>query len=82
MSLPQEKEPPLLIGQRLGGPQNWSGRCGEEKYLPPAGNPTPSVQPVARRDATDTGMLRIPVVSRPHAATAIPPEKEPPVLIG
>jgi hypothetical protein len=26
---------------------------GEEKYLASAGNPTPAVQPVARRDAMD-----------------------------
>jgi hypothetical protein len=44
--------------RRLGGPQNRSGRRGEEKHLAPAGNPTPAVQPVARRDATDTGVLR------------------------
>jgi hypothetical protein len=32
---------------------------GEEKHLAPVGNPTPAVQPVARRDATDTGVIRI-----------------------
>jgi hypothetical protein len=41
------------------GPKNRSGRCGEEKHLAPAGNPTPAVQPVARRDATDTGVIRM-----------------------
>jgi hypothetical protein len=31
----------------------------EEKHLAPAGNPTPTVQPLARRDATDTGVRRM-----------------------
>jgi hypothetical protein len=52
--VPPEKEPPVLTG-----PQNQSGRCGDEKHLAPAGNPTPAVQPVARRDATDTGAIRM-----------------------
>jgi hypothetical protein len=47
------------LDRRLGAPQNRSGRCGEEKHLAPAGNPTPVVQPVARRDATDTGVIRM-----------------------
>jgi hypothetical protein len=34
---------------RLGGPQGRSGRYGEEKKLTPAANPTPDIQPVARR---------------------------------
>jgi hypothetical protein len=33
----------------LGGPQSRSGRCEKEKYFGPAGNRTPTVQPVARR---------------------------------
>jgi hypothetical protein len=33
--------------------------AGEEKHLAPAANPTPAVQPVARRDATDTGVIRM-----------------------
>jgi hypothetical protein len=45
--LPLEKEPPVLIGWRLGGLQNPSGRCGEAKHVAPAGNPIPAVQPVA-----------------------------------
>jgi hypothetical protein len=53
---PPEKSPRYSLDKRLGGPQNRSGRCGEEKHLAPAGNPTPAVQPVARRDATDTGV--------------------------
>jgi hypothetical protein len=41
------------------GPRTGSERCGEEKHLAPAGNPNPAVQPVARRDATDTGVIWI-----------------------
>jgi hypothetical protein len=70
------------LDRRLGGPQNRSGRCEEEKHLAPAGNPTPAVQPMARRDATDTGVIRIPVVFQLHAPTVKPPEKEPLLLIG
>jgi hypothetical protein len=55
---PPEKSPRCSLDRRLGGPQNQSGRCGEEKHLDPAANPTPAVQPVARRDATDTGVIR------------------------
>jgi hypothetical protein len=51
--------PRYSLYRRLGGPQNRSGRCGEEKHLALAGNPTPAVQPVARRDATDTGVMRM-----------------------
>jgi hypothetical protein len=42
---PPEIEPPLLTG--------------EENHLAPAGNPTPSVRLVARRDATGTGVMRM-----------------------
>jgi hypothetical protein len=41
------------------GPRTGSGCCGEEKYLTPARNSTPAVQPVARRDATDTGVTKM-----------------------
>jgi hypothetical protein len=54
---PRRKSPRYSFDRRLGGPQNRSGRCGEEKHLAPAGNPTPAVQPLARRDATDTGVI-------------------------
>jgi hypothetical protein len=54
-----EKIPRYSLDRRLGGPQNRSGRYGEEKHLAPAGNLTPAVQPVARRDATDTGVIRM-----------------------
>jgi hypothetical protein len=52
------KELPVLLYRRLGGPQNRSGRRGEEKHLAPARNPTPAVNPYARRDATDTAVIR------------------------
>jgi hypothetical protein len=42
---PPEIEPPVLNG--------------EEKHLAFAGNPTPAAQPIARRDATDTGVIRL-----------------------
>jgi hypothetical protein len=56
---PPEKSPRYSLNRWLGGPQNRSGRYGEEKRLAPAGNPTTSVQPVVRRDAMDTGMIRM-----------------------
>jgi hypothetical protein len=79
---PRRKSQRYTLDRRLGGPQNRSVRCGEEKHPAPAGNPTLSVQPLARRDAMDTGVIRIRVVSQPHAPAVLPPEKEPPVLIG
>jgi hypothetical protein len=54
-----EKEPRYSLDRRLGGPQNWSGHCREEKHFAPARNPTPAVQPTARQDATDTGVIRM-----------------------
>jgi hypothetical protein len=56
---PPRKSPRYSLDRRLGRPRNRSGRCGEEKLLAPAGNPTPAVQPVSRRDATDTGVIRM-----------------------
>jgi hypothetical protein len=53
-----EKETRYSLYRSLGGPQNRSGRYGEEKHLAPARNPTTAVQPVARRDATDTAVIR------------------------
>jgi hypothetical protein len=41
------------------------------------GNPTPAVQPVACRDATDVGVIRIPVVSQLHAPTVSSRRKSP-----
>jgi hypothetical protein len=52
------------MDRRLGGPQNLSGRGGEEKYpFPPAGNRTPVVQPGASH-FTD---LAIPAISIFHS---------------
>jgi hypothetical protein len=34
------------LDRRLGGPQGGSGRNGRKKYLGPAGNRTPAIQPV------------------------------------
>jgi hypothetical protein len=51
--IPPRKSPLYSLDRRLGGPQNRSGYCGEEKHLVPPGNPTLAVQPVARRDATE-----------------------------
>jgi hypothetical protein len=56
---PPEKSTLYSLERRLGGPQNRSGRCGEEKHLAHAGNPTPPIQPEARRDATDTRVIRM-----------------------
>jgi hypothetical protein len=61
---PPRKSPWYSMDRRLGGPQNRSERCAEEKYHAPARNPSPAVQPVARRDATDTGVIRM--KSTPH----------------
>jgi hypothetical protein len=43
---PGENAPRYPLDRRLGGPQSRSGRCGEQKYLVPAGNRSPTVQPV------------------------------------
>jgi hypothetical protein len=40
-TLPLGKEPPVSIGQGLGGPQSWSGHCGLEKNL----LPLPGIEP-------------------------------------
>jgi hypothetical protein len=47
------------MDRKLVSSQNRSGRCGEEKQPAPPPNPTPAVQPVVRRDATDTGAIRM-----------------------
>jgi hypothetical protein len=47
--MPRPLYPRYPLDKRLGGPQNKPGRCGEEKNLAPAGNPTPAVQPVVHR---------------------------------
>jgi hypothetical protein len=57
--LPPEKEPGTHWIGAWVGPRSGSERCGEEKHLALAGNPNPAVQPVARRDATNTGVIRM-----------------------
>jgi hypothetical protein len=57
-ALPPGKDPRYTLDRRLGGPQSRSGCCGEEKHLAPARNPTSAVHPYARRDATDTAVIR------------------------
>jgi hypothetical protein len=42
---PRRKSPLYSLDRRLGGPQNRSGLCGEEKHLAPAGNSTRALQP-------------------------------------
>jgi hypothetical protein len=44
---PCGKSPWYALYRRLGGPQSWSGRYGEDKNLALAGNQTPADQPVA-----------------------------------
>jgi hypothetical protein len=56
---PQGKSSQYPLTRRLGGPQNWSRLCGEEKILDPTRTPNsdPSVvQPVASR-YTDYAIL-------------------------
>jgi hypothetical protein len=49
-AMPRGKNPRYSLYRRLGGPQNRSGHCGEDKsLLAPVGNRTLAVQPVARR---------------------------------
>jgi hypothetical protein len=47
--------PRYRLDRRLGGPQSWSGCCGEEKNLAPAGKQTLAIQLVAR-PYTDRGI--------------------------
>jgi hypothetical protein len=56
---PRRKSHRYSLDQWLGGPHNRSGRCGEKKHLVPAPNSTPAVQSIVRRDATDTGVIRM-----------------------
>jgi hypothetical protein len=46
---PQGKSPWQPLNRRLGGPQNWSGCCGEVKILDPTWSqtPTPVIQTIA-----------------------------------
>jgi hypothetical protein len=54
---PPWKSPRYSLYRRLGGPQNPSGRRGEETHLAPARNQIPAVHPHARRDDTDKTMI-------------------------
>jgi hypothetical protein len=57
-ALPPGKEPLVPIERRLGGPQNRSGRGGEEKNSQPLPGLEPPInQPVAQRS---TGNLQYP----------------------
>jgi hypothetical protein len=44
---PRRKRPRYPLDRRLGGPQDRSGRSGEEKFFSPSGNLIPADQPVA-----------------------------------
>jgi hypothetical protein len=47
---PQGKRPWYPLDRRMGGPQNWSGRGGEEKNSSPLpGLEPPIIQPIAQR---------------------------------
>jgi hypothetical protein len=47
---PQGKSARYPLDKRLSGPQSRSGHCGEEKnLLPPPGNRTPVILPLAHR---------------------------------
>jgi hypothetical protein len=56
---PRRKSPLYPLDRKLGGPQNQSGHCGEEKHVPMPGIQPLDIQPVAHRDATDTGVIRM-----------------------
>jgi hypothetical protein len=50
---------------RLGGPQNWSGQCGEEKYRAPTGTRTPITRPSSPYPvAIPTALSRLPGQNR------------------
>jgi hypothetical protein len=51
MLYPRGNCPRYPLDRRLSGPQSRSGRCGEERNLPPVVSRTPAVQPVARHHA-------------------------------
>jgi hypothetical protein len=57
--LPTEKEPQVLIGQEAKWALEPVRTLWRRETSTPAGNPTPASQPVARRDATDTGVIRM-----------------------
>jgi hypothetical protein len=47
---PRRKRPRYSLDRRLGGPQNRSGRCGEEKHLAPANPVCPARSPPRRHE--------------------------------
>jgi hypothetical protein len=49
----QEKSPWYPLDRRLDGPQNWSGRGGEENSQPQPGLEPPIIQPVAQHYTTE-----------------------------
>jgi len=50
----QGKSPWYLLDRRLGGPQNRSGHCGEEKNSQPlTGLKAPIIQPIAQGCTTE-----------------------------
>jgi len=57
-ALPQGKSPWYPLEGMLGGPQNRSGRGGEEKNSQPLlGLEPPNIQPVAERYTTEVSRL-------------------------
>jgi bacterioferritin-associated ferredoxin len=56
---PQVKYCQYPLDRRLGGPQSWSGRGGEEKntHLPPGLEPS-IIQPIAQRFTTELSQLQ------------------------
>jgi len=56
---PQGKSPWCPMDKKMGGPQNWSGRGGEEKNSHPLPGPElPITQPVAQRCTTEISRLQ------------------------
>jgi hypothetical protein len=61
---PQGKSPWYPLDRRLGGPQNRSGRAGEEKNSQPLPGLEPQIiQPVAQRYTTELSRLLIECVN-------------------
>jgi hypothetical protein len=62
---PWGNSPRYPLDRRLGGPQSWSGRCGE-KSLAPARNRTRAVQHVLCRYSGSWSKLTVPLKIRVH----------------
>jgi hypothetical protein len=55
---PQGRSPSYPLGRRVGGPQSWSGRGGEEKDSQPLqGLEPPIIQPIAHRYTTELSRI-------------------------